>query len=183
MGEVNIGRSKTAVSLDKTSEMFRNSFSSVLDFKSENADEQPKVLKQEAPQEIQYIGLEKCFAEKQEGDSDRMLAVRNALKEYHEHLEGRDGPDTYNKWRLLTNIVKACKSYRFLRFSIFKRGEAKKRLQQVIALQEKAAAMAEDEHEEMRMMGVSDKNTIMGFYKGDQKDGKGYVWTNRVKAS
>ena len=183
VGEVNIGRSKTAVSLDKTSEMFRNSFSSVLDFKSENADEQPKVLKQEAPQEIQYIGLEKCFAEKQEGDSDRMLAVRNALKEYHEHLENPNGPDTYNKWRLLTNIVKACKSYRFLRFSIFKRGEAKKRLQQVIALQEKAAAMAEDEHEEMKMMGVTDKNTIVGFYKGDQKDEKGYVWTNRVKAA
>ena len=183
VGEVNIGRSKTAVSLDKTSEMFRNSFSSVLNYKSENADEQPKVLKQEAPQEIQYIGLEKCFAEKQEGDSDRMLAVRNALKEYHEHLENPNGPDTYNKWRLLTNIVKTCKSYRFLRFSIFKRGEAKKRLQQVIALQEKAAAMAEDEHEEMKMMGITDKNTIMGFYKGDQKDEKGYVWTNRVKAA
>ena len=181
VGEVNIGRSKTAVSLDETSEMFRNSFSSVLDFKSENADEQPKVLKQEAPQEIQYIGLEKCFAEKQEGDSDRMLAVRNALKEYHEHLEG--SPDTYNKWRLLTNIVKACKSYRFLRFSIFKRGEAKKRLQQVIALQEKAAAMAEDEHEEMKMMGITDDDTIEEFYKGDQKDEKGYVWTNRVKAA
>ena len=181
VGEINIGRSKTAVSLDETSEMFRNSFSSVLDFKSKNADEQPKVLKQEAPQEIQYIGMEKCFAEKQEGDSDRMLAVRNALKEYHEHLEG--SPDTYNKWRLLTNIVKACKSYRFLRFSIFKRGEAKKRLQQVIALQEKAAAMAEDEHEEMKMMGITDDDTIEGFYKGDQKDEKGYVWTNRAKAA
>ena len=181
IGDVNIERSKT-LNLNDTAELFKNEFESLSDFESKNADENPKLLHKEVPAGPKYVGIEKCFAEKQKGDSDRMIAVRNALKAYHDYMDANKGTNgLYETWTLLKGIVSACKSYRFLRFSIFKRGEAKKRLEEVIALQEKATAMVEDAHTNMQNAGIQDNNTIRGFYKGDQKDETGYVWTNIKK--
>lgn len=181
VGELNVERSKT-LNINDTAELFRKEFDTISEYKAKNADESLQVLPKESPAEPKYIGMEKCFAEKQEGDSDRMLKIRTALKTYHDYMDEHKGTNgLFETWSYLNNIVKACKSYRFLRFSIFKRGEAKKRLEEVIALQEKVTVMAEDAHTEMWQAGISDDNTMQGFNKGDQKEGDLYVFNNRER--
>ena len=86
-----------------------------------------------SPDEPQFIGLEKKYAAKKENDSPKMQAVRDAIAAYHD-------PESYRmtETQALDNLIKACDRYCRGRFRIFKRGDAKKRLEEVMALRERA---------------------------------------------
>lgn len=86
-----------------------------------------------SPDEPQFIGLEKKYSAKKENDSPKMQAVRDAIAAYHD-------PESYRMTepQALDNLIKACDRYCRGRFRIFKRGDAKKRLEEVMALREQA---------------------------------------------
>ncbi len=86
-----------------------------------------------SPEEPQFIGLEKKYAVKKENDSPKMQAVRDAIAAYHD-------PESYRMTenQALDHLIKACDRYCSGRFRIFKRGDARKRLEEVMALREEA---------------------------------------------
>ena len=159
---INRTMSEDELDLNKTAEDMIQENKSEVVTKSTVKEEQPQVLSKQAPEENRYIGLEKCFAYKQEGDSDRMLALREAIKAYHDASDEKKGK--YAEMKALKNIIKACKKYRFMRFSLFKRGKALERLNQVIALQEKVSGMADnlqvslDQHKDDYIYNDSEEN-------------------------
>lgn len=143
-GEESINRTYSESSLNETAEMLINENATEFKLESKVKEEQPQELKKEAPAEPQYIGLEKCFAAKQDDDSDRMLALRDAVQRYHDAKEEGKDKNKFKELEALKNIIKACKKYRFMRFSFFRREKGKARLNQVAALQEKVTAMADE---------------------------------------
>ena len=158
---INRTMSEDELDLNKTAEDMIQENKSEVVTKSTVKEEQPQVLSKQAPEENRFIGLEKCFAYKQEGDSDRMLALREAIKAYHDASDEKKGK--HAEMKALKNIIKACKKYRFMRFSLFKRGKALERLNQVIALQEKVSGMADnlqvslDQHKDDYIYNDSDE--------------------------
>ncbi|MCR5012239.1 MAG: hypothetical protein K6A72_07850 [Lachnospiraceae bacterium] len=158
---INRTMSEDELDLNKTAEDMIQANKSEVVTKSTVKEEQPQVLSKQAPEENRFIGLEKCFAYKQDGDSDRMLALRKAIKAYHDASDEKKGK--YAEMKALKNIIKACKKYRFMRFSLFKRGKALERLNQVIALQEKVSGMADnlqvslDQHKDDYIYNDSDE--------------------------
>ena len=85
-----------------------------------------------APGEPAYIGLEKKFTRKQEGDSAKMEAVRLALDAYHNHEHMN-----ISREKAMDDLIAACDKYCSGRFRLFKWGRGKQRLEEVMALREK----------------------------------------------
>ena len=85
-----------------------------------------------APGEPAYIGLEKKFTRKQEGDSGKMEAVRLALDAYHNHEQMN-----ISREKAMDDLIAACDKYCSGRFRLFKWGRGKQRLEEVMALREK----------------------------------------------
>ncbi len=81
----------------------------------------------------QYIGLDQKFGFRMKGDSDRMMAIRNAVFEYN--LEkGRPG---FKEMRYLMPIINACNAYTKGRFMLLKAGRvAGKRMSEVKQLRD-----------------------------------------------
>ena len=146
-GEESINRTYSESSLNETAEMLINENATEFKLESKVKEEEPQEQKKEAPAEPQYIGLERCFTAKQDDDSDRMLALRDAIQRYHDAKDEGKNKNKFNELKALKNIVKACKKYRFMRFSFFRREKGKARLNQVAALQEKVTAMVEEMQE------------------------------------
>ena len=102
-----------------------------------------------APEEPQYIGMEKKFIKSQQDDSDRMTAVREALDVYHHPEQNK-----MNKQQALDHLIKACDKYSTGRFRIFKWGRGKQRLKEVLALRDRAMQEKERVKEELRSAGT-----------------------------
>ena len=102
-----------------------------------------------APEEPQYIGMEKKYIKSQQDDSDRMTAVREALDVYHHPEQNK-----MNKQQALDNLIKACDKYSTGRFRIFKWGRGKQRLKEVLALRDQAMQEKERVKEELRSAGT-----------------------------
>ena len=92
-----------------------------------------------SPDEPQFIGLDKKYTAKKSNDSPKMQAVREALNAYHNPGEYRMNPA-----QAVDNLIKACDRYCRGRFRIFKRGDARKRLEEVMALREQAVEKKQD---------------------------------------
>ena len=86
------------------------------------------------PAAPQYIGMDRKFAGVMEGDSERMKAVRNALAKYYE----LPGNEIGNRLMAIEDVINACKSYSFMRFSLFRSKKGKDRLREVKALKAEA---------------------------------------------
>ena len=77
---------------------------------------------------------------KSDEDSVKMQNVKSALNAYAELSKGKMSSEDERDY--LNDIVSACDSYCFMKFSLFKFGEAKKRLSQVKEMRSKAAVCA-----------------------------------------
>ncbi len=81
----------------------------------------------------QYIGLDKKFGFKMKGDSDRMLAIRDAVFNYNTYK----GTTGFDEEKALGKIVKACNAYTKGRFMLLKAGRvAGKRMSEVKQLRD-----------------------------------------------
>ena len=105
------------------------------------------------PWEPQYIGMASKFTEIQEDDDKRMKAVRRALEDYHDNRIDEDVRVPLTKIRAL---IAACKDYAFMRFSCFRWGKAKQKLNEVAALRKEAegieSRLAEESEKEFHWM-------------------------------
>ncbi len=90
-------------------------------------DLQP-VEEEEVPLEDKLFKMAGKFKQKEDGDSAKMKAVRDAMKEF----ETAKSSKINDKIRLaVNNLITACKSYCFMRFSLFRSERGKQRLAEV----------------------------------------------------
>lgn len=95
---------------------------------ADNVDE----LEGTVPAGPKHIGMARKFTVAREGDSDKMLAIRGALKDYY------DSEKTEADVVKLQKVIDACNSY--TRFKFLKWGRGKERLDEVKALRAEAEA-------------------------------------------
>lgn len=86
----------------------------------------------EVQKEPELTEWEENFSKFQSKDSLKMLEVRRSWKHYNS-VKG-----TVNEVLALNDLIQACNNYCFLKISFFKRGEAKKRLEQVKLIRDRA---------------------------------------------
>ena len=114
-------------------------------------------LKGDQPAGPKYIGMDKKFTRIEKDDSERMVAVRDALAIYH------DENQTLSKRVRLDRLIDACNAYckgRFMFFKAFRRAGV--RLAEVKALREQATR----ERDELLKLEEKDLN----YLGGDQED-------------
>ncbi len=134
----------------------------IKDINDEEIQEVTKVdgvweLKGDQPAGPKYIGMDRKFTRIEQDDSERMVAVRDALAIYH------DESQTLSKRVRLDRLIDACNAYckgRFMFFKAFRRAGV--RLAEVKALREQATR----ERDELLKLEEKDLNYI----GGDQED-------------
>lgn len=104
------------------------------------------------PEDGVYIQLSKKGAEIQAGDSDKMKKIRRYIKDYVQ------APTLQAKQRALEGVIKACNSYTFMKFSLFKGARAKERLNQVKDVRTEAQTALDQVKEKRKEKG----NTVLG---------------------
>ena len=89
-------------------------------------------------EEIELKSFAEKYKEKEEGDSSRMDSVKQALKEF----QLAQGFKNLSKIRIKTHeLIEACKSYCFMRFSLFRSKKGKQRLADVKEILNNAKAL------------------------------------------
>ena len=106
--------------------------------------EQKKTEPKEEPEDntaAEHIALQRKFTAHRKGDSAKMTRIRDAVAAYlnakNAYEEGLS-KDKAEQRSALDQLIKACDSYTFGKFELFKRGTALARLQEVKALREEA---------------------------------------------
>lgn len=101
-----------------------------------SAEELQKEKQKDAPAGDSYLVWNGVNIIKEGEDSVKMQNVKSALNAYAQLEKG--GEHMAEEKESLQNILSACDSYCFMKFSLFKFGEAKKRLSQVKEMRSKA---------------------------------------------
>jgi len=101
-----------------------------------SAEELQKEKQKDAPAGDSYLVWNGVNIIKEGEDSVKMQNVKSALNAYAELSKGKMSSEDERDY--LNDIVSACDSYCFMKFSLFKFGEAKKRLSQVKEMRSKA---------------------------------------------
>ena len=99
-------------------------------------EELQKEKQKDAPAGDSYLVWNGVNIIKEGEDSVKMQNVKSALNAYAELSKGKMSSEDERDY--LNDIVSACDSYCFMKFSLFKFGEAKKRLSQVKEMRSKA---------------------------------------------
>ncbi len=110
--------------------------------KQENVQKE-EVQKEEAKEEssFKHIGLSSEFVKHRPEDSPKMKSIRDAVGEY---LYAMAEDNKRQASMAIERLIKACDSYKFGKFEIFKRGTGLERLREVNQLREQACKIRDD---------------------------------------
>ncbi len=111
--------------------------------------------------DYKYVTIAK-YNQIESGDSDKMVAVKEAVNRYHE-LRGAD--KQWNEIAVLEEVVKACNAYTSGKFSLFKFGKAAVRLKEVKQVRADAQAKIKEIRKKDEEKGITPSQRFQKSYK------------------
>lgn len=117
--------------------------------------------------EYSYVNLKASCLTVTKNDDKKMAAVKEAINKLHDSQGGDDEMDA------LQAVIKACNSYTWGKFSIFKFGQAKVKLNEVKRVRQEAEArLAELKQQQKKTVEQADNNVFPNVEVQDKKAAK-----------